>query len=73
MSFPADTGIIMPEELSVVQRVFSNIASEDWFTSSADRRDQFAAYILDAYRNGVTDPYSLALQCRSRALVQFGQ
>jgi len=72
MSFPSDTGIMVPEELSVVQRAISDIASEDWFTNSGDRRDQFAAYILD-YRNGVTDPHSLALQCRSRALVKFDQ
>lgn len=73
MSFPAETGILHPDEFAVVQRVFSEIAAEDWFTSSPDRRNQFAAYILDAYRTGVTDPHNLALQCRSRALVKFGQ
>lgn len=54
-------GIMMPGKLFVVQRVFSDNASEDWFTNSAGRRGQFAAYIPDAYRSGVTDPHSLAL------------
>lgn len=69
----------MPGKLFVVQRVFSDNASEDWFTNSAGRRGQFAAYIPDAYRSGVTDPHSLALmplagigQVRSVASIDGG-
>jgi len=72
MTFPAGTGIIAPEELDVLQNVYSSISPEDWFTCSKDRREQFASYVIELYRSGVCDPRSLALQCRSLALVRFG-
>jgi len=72
MSFTSGTGILTPEEFDVVQRVYSEISSEDWFTKSVDRREQFGAAVLDIYRSGVTNQHDLKLRCRSLALERFG-
>lgn len=72
MTFPTGTGILMPEQFDIVHQVFADISSEDWFTRSEERREQFAIFILDLYRSGVCDPHILSLRCRSYALVRFG-
>lgn len=72
MSFPASTGILLPEEFDVVHRVFSEVSAADWFTRSEERREQFAAMVIDAYRRGISDPETLSLHCRSLAEAQFG-
>lgn len=48
-------------------RVFANLVSERWFTASSERRDQFAAEIVDAYRQGITDPIALSEHCWTMA------
>jgi hypothetical protein len=72
VSLSFGTGILMPEEVEVVRHVYTEIASEDWFTRSEERREQFAASVIDLYRSGVHERHSLALQCRSLALASFG-
>jgi len=72
MSFPVGTGILTPTEFSVVHRIFHDISSEGWFTVSADRREQFALVVMDAYRKGIESPEALARHCRQVALTCFG-
>ena len=72
MSFPSVTGILMPDEFAVVHGVYASIATEEWFTTSPRRREQFAASVIDIYREGVTNPSDLALRCKSLALQKFG-
>ena len=65
MSFPSSSGVLTLEEFEVVRGVYAAIAGEDWFTRSPDRRKQFAATVIDLYRQGcdtrVTWPYSAVL------------
>lgn len=72
MAFTFGTGILTPEEFDVVHSVYSDISSEDWFTTSEERREQFAAIVLDIYRSGVTSQHDLRLRSRSLALERFG-
>lgn len=72
MSFPSGSGIIMPDDFDVVRRVFSDIAAEPWFTLSIERRELFALSVIDAYRQGHTDPIRLADHCRAVAQREFG-
>jgi hypothetical protein len=72
MSFSDTSGILMPEEVALVQDVYSKISSEDWFTRSPERREQFAGFVIDLYRRGVHDRDNLVAQSRSEALALFG-
>lgn len=72
MSFPVAAGILMPEEFDIVQKIYSDISGEAWFTASPERRAQFAASVIDLYRSGVINPHDLALRCRSLAVQNFG-
>ena len=65
------SGVMNPDEFSLVQEVYDTISSETWFVSSPAKRQQFAAYVLSVYRRGVSDPTRLWSQCRAAAAVQF--
>lgn len=73
MDFPreASHGVLRPEQFEGVRQVFDSITSEDWFTQSEKRREQFATYLLDAYRNGLTDPFELRTLGRAAARERF--
>lgn len=72
MTFPSSTGILLPGDFNVVRRIYSEIASEEWFTTSPERREQFAITVIDAYRQGLHDPDELAERCRTVAREQYG-
>ena len=72
MPFPSTTGILLPEDFEIIHRVFSDIAVEPWFTQSNERRDHFAAEIVDAYRQGMADPRVLADHCWAIARQHYG-
>lgn len=73
MDFPRqqDVGVFRPEQFDVVKQVFDAVTSEDWFTPSQKRREQFATYLLDAYQNGLTDPFELRTLGRAAARERF--
>lgn len=72
MSFFAAAGVVTPDEFEMVQNVYSDIASQDWFTRSDERREQFAVLVLDLFRQGVIEREALLAQCRSIAEESFG-
>lgn len=72
MSFPAEAGILTPVEFQTIRTIYDGIASETWFTRSEERRQQFAAELLDAYHRGVTHPTELAIHAREIAALKFG-
>jgi hypothetical protein len=73
MDFPieANKGVFRPEQFDVVKQVFDSVTSETWFSHSEKRREQFATYLLDAYQNGLTDPFELRTLCRAAARERF--
>lgn len=73
MDFPREqtTGVFRPEQFEVVKQVFESVTSEAWFTHSEKRREQFAAYLLDAYRHGLTDPFELRTLGRAAARERY--
>lgn len=73
MDFPKqpNTGVFRPEEFAVVKQVYESVTSERWFTHSEKRREQFASYLLDAYQNGLTDPFELRTLSRAAARELF--
>lgn len=73
MDFPKEPtkGVFRPDEFAVVKQVFDSVASEEWFTHSEKRREQFATYLLCVYQNGLTDPFELKTLGRATARERF--
>lgn len=73
MDFPRESnkGVFRPDEFAVVKQVFESVTSETWFTHSEKRREQFATYLLDAYQNGLTDPFELRTLGRAAARERY--
>jgi hypothetical protein len=73
MDFPREQteGVFSPEQFEVVKQVFDSVTSEAWFTHSEKRREQFAVYLLDAYKNGLTDPFELKTLGRAAARERY--
>jgi hypothetical protein len=72
MPFPTSTGILLPADFNIIHRIYTDIASEAWFTTSDERREQFAITVIDVYRQGVQDPAVLAERCRNLAREHYG-
>jgi hypothetical protein len=72
MSFPVTTGVLLPADIDKVHRAFHEVSNEPWFTRDPNWREQFALLVIDAYRQGHTDPSDLTEYCREIALQQFG-
>lgn len=73
MSFPleATACVIRPEQFETIKHVYDAVTAEEWFTPSSKRREQFAAYLMEAYRNGLTDPFELRTLGRAAAREHF--
>ena len=73
MSFPLDPAscVIRPEQFETIKHVYELVTAEEWFTPSSKRREQFAAYLMEAYRNGLTDPFELRTLGRAAARERF--
>jgi hypothetical protein len=72
MPFPATSGILMPADVHLIHSTYSEISAEPWFTADPERREQFAMLVIDAYREGRTDPEDLIEYFRNIALQRFG-
>ena len=62
----------MPEDFKIIHHVFTAIVAEPWFTRSQSRREQFAAEIVDTYRQGVTHREVLQQHCWNIAHQHYG-
>ncbi|MGV3549552.1 hypothetical protein [Rhizobium sp.] len=73
MDFPIQpgSGAFRPDEFELVKQVFESVTSEAWFTHSEKRREQFAIYLLDAYQNGLKDPFELRTLGRAAARERY--
>ena len=63
--------VIRPEQFETIKHVYDVVTAEEWFTASSKRREQFAAYLMEAYRNGLTDPFELKTLGRAAARERF--
>lgn len=73
MSFPLEAAlcVIRPEQFETIKHVYDSVTAETWFTPSSRRREQFAVYLMEAYRNGLTDPFELRTLGRAAARERF--
>lgn len=73
MTFPVEATrcVIRPEQFDAIKDVYDAVTAEKWFTPSSRRREQFATYLMEAYRNGLTDPFELRTLGRAAARERF--
>ncbi len=64
-------GVLLPEELAIVESVYDTIAAEKWFTDDEAKRRSFAAYVIASYHRGLTDPSKLLRFCEIAAKRRF--
>lgn len=55
--------ILGSQDLKIVRDVFERVSSEPWFTAHAEKRDEFARYVVRMYRKGVVIPDKLEAVC----------
>ena len=60
-------GVLLPEELRLVQDVYKRISREGLLSNSPDEQHKFAAYVMKAYFRGVIEPERLYRFCRAAA------
>lgn len=64
-------GILLPEELSMVQGVFKSISGQPWFSPSPEAQREFAAYVIETYLRGMTDAQKLQAFCIAAARARY--
>ncbi len=63
--------ILGSQDLKIVRDVFERVSSEPWFTAHAEKRDEFARYVVRMYRKGVVIPDKLEALCLTAAKERF--
>jgi hypothetical protein len=66
-------GVLLPEELAIIERVYNSIAGEAWFTDDEEKRNAFAAFLIKSYHRGLIDPEKLFRFCSSVAKWKFNK
>lgn len=61
---------MLPEEMEVVQDVFDAIVAEPWFHRTLLNKDEFAEFVFQAFRQGITDRGRLFIYCCEAAALQ---
>lgn len=65
-------GLVMqPHELEVVQAVFKTVVADPWFEREPATEKAFAAFVLRAYHDGITEADRLEDYCRKVASVRY--
>jgi len=64
-------GVLLPEELALIEQVYDTVAAKDWFTKDEARRREFAAYVIATYNRGMVDPSKLLRLCEMTAGRKF--
>ena len=65
--------VFEPHQFEVVQAIFKTIVAEPWFDRSKETEKEFATFILQAYREGITDTERLENYCREAAALLYSR
>ena len=66
-------GILQPHEFELIQRVYSKISAEDWFTCDPERQGDFGAYVIRTYTAGLGEERRLYELCLAAAKDRFSR
>lgn len=64
-------GVLLPEELAVVEGVYDAVSARPWFTDDEQARQAFAAFVIESYHRGLTDREKLLDFCETAAMRKF--
>jgi hypothetical protein len=64
-------GMIYPAEFVMLLGIYDDITGRPWFASGMQAHDEFARFILSAYRKGMVDPDRLQKFCMAAAKRKF--
>ncbi len=67
----SSTGAFTPDDISCIRNVFEEIVAQPWFSRSPERRQDFALYVINAYRRGLDRPDKLHAFCLEAAMECF--
>jgi hypothetical protein len=70
-SVMSSAGVFEPEEFAIVLDIYKEIAAEPWFSRSPEKRQDFARYILNAYRTGREAVEQFRFNCFAAARMSF--
>ncbi len=73
LPFGCSPGNYSPEQLRMIQEVYSAIAAEPWFVKDAEKRTAFAARVLLMYNRGLIMPDKLRAFCTVLARHHFSE
>lgn len=68
---PFSNVVLLPDQLALVQRVFTAIVTEPWFNRNRDNEYAFASAIIREFEHGTTDESDLKLYCKTIAQQRF--
>ncbi|MBM7048378.1 MULTISPECIES: hypothetical protein [Rhizobium] len=66
-------GVLQPEEIDNLQRVFNAVIAEPWFNMNELNHEAFAADVIKLYRRGVVDLERLHHLATLAALAHFSR
>jgi len=62
---------MQPHEMEIVKDVFTAIVTEPWFSRTPSNDKAFAGFVLQAYRDGITDRAHLLVYCHEAAALRY--
>jgi len=66
-------GAFTPEQLAIIQAVYNAVVSEQWFSKSPEKKEQFARFVIKSFRLGLVCPDWLQVYCRVAAEQRFSE
>jgi len=66
-------GVYTPDQLAVMRAVYNAVVSEPWFSTSPEKKRQFASFVINSYRLGMVAPDRLQAYCRVAAEQRFSE
>lgn len=64
-------GVLTSDQLSSIETVFKRIVLQPWFSPSLQDKQQFGAYVLQAYFRGMVDTEKLYDLCLAAAKSRY--
>jgi CheY-like chemotaxis protein len=65
--------VFQPEEIALMRSIYERIVENPWFSSSPEKRAEFARYVVQMYGRGMVVPGKLETLCMVAARRRFSE
>lgn len=69
--FADPNSAVLPEQLTIIQRVFDDIVGETWFDDTPQNREDLAGLVLHTFQGGKIEEFALLEACHEQAQARF--